>query len=285
MLALAVGQGAVWIKPVLLPALAVAMTLSTVSITNRDLASIKSTPRPILISLLLNYVIMGGIMLLMARWLINDSEIWAGFVTLAAMPPAISVTPYSYMLGGNTISSLMGTTGLYLAALGLTPGIMMLWLGANFVNPARLLLILAQLIVIPLGVSRLLLATGLAQNVIKWRDTAINWVFFITIYIIIGLNRQVFWEQPDVLLQVIIIAATYTFGLGHAIDFITRKLHIDRPSSTTWILMGTRKNTGLASVIALSFLGERATIPVAASAMFSLLYFVWLGFYLKKEVK
>lgn len=285
MLALAVGQGAVWIKPVLLPALAVAMTLSTVSITNRDLASIKSTPRPILISLLLNYVIMGGIMLLMARWLINDSEIWAGFVTLAAMPPAISVTPYSYMLGGDTVSSLMGTTGLYLAALGLTPGIMMLWLGANFINPARLLIILAQLIVIPLGVSRLLLYTGLAQNVIKWRDTAINWIFFITIYIIIGLNRQVFWEQPDVLLQVIIIAATYTFGLGHVIDFITRKLHIDRPSSISWILMGTRKNTGLASVVALAFLSERATIPVAASAMFSLLYFVWLGFYLKKEVK
>lgn len=117
MLALTVGQGAVRIKPGLLPALAVAMTLSTVSITNRDLASIKSTPRPILISLLLNYVIMGAIMLLMARWLINDSEIWAGFVTLAAMPPAISVTPYSYMLGGNTVSSLMGTTGLYLAVI------------------------------------------------------------------------------------------------------------------------------------------------------------------------
>ena len=285
MLALAVGQGAVWIEPVLLPALAVAMTLSTVSITNRDLASIKSTPRPILISLLLNYVIMGGIMLLMARWLINDSEIWAGFVTLAAMPPAISVTPFSYMLGGDTVFSLMGTTGLYLAALGLTPGIMMLLLGADFVNPARLLLILAQLIVIPLGVSRLLLYTGLAQSVIKWRDTAINWIFFITIYIIIGLNRQVFWEQPDILLKVVIISFVISFAVGHAIDFIARKLHIDRPSSTSWILMGTRKNTGLASVIALAFLGERATIPIAASAMFSLLYFVWLGFYLKKEVK
>ena len=284
-LALAVGQGAVWIKPVLLPALAVAMTLSTVSITNRDLASIKSTPRPILISLLLNYVIMGGIMLLMARWLINDSEIWAGFVTLVAMPPAISATLFSYMLEGDTVFSLIGTTGLYLAALGLTPGIMMLLLGADFVNPARLLLILVQLIVIPLAVSRLLLSAGLAQSVIKWRDTAINWIFFTTIYIIIGLTRQVFLEQPDVLFQVIIITITYTFGLGHAIDFITRKLHIDRPSGTSWILMGTRKNTGLASVIALAFLGERAIIPVAVSAMFSLLYFVWLGFYLKKEAK
>ncbi len=285
MLALAVGQGAVWIEPLLLPALAVAMTLSTVSITNRDLASLKTTPRPVLISLLLNYVVMGGIMLLMARWLINDSEIWAGFVTLAAMPPAISVTPFSYMLGGDTVFSLIGTTGLYLAALGLTPGIMILLLGADFVNPARLLLILVQLIVIPLAVSRALLSAGLAQSVIKWRDTAINWVFFITIYIIIGLNRQVFLEQPDILLKVVIISFVVTFAVGHAIEFITRKLDIDRPSSISWMVMGTKKNTGLASVIALTFRGERAAFPAAILSVFGVLTIVWWGFYFKKQAK
>jgi BASS family bile acid:Na+ symporter len=261
------------------------MTLSTVSITNRDLASIKSSPRPVLISLLLNYVIMGGIMLLMARWLINDSEIWAGFVTLAAMPPAIAVMPYSYMLGGDTVFSLFGTTGLYLVALGLTPGIMILLLGADFINPAKLLLILVQLIVIPLAVSRLLLSRGLAQNVIKWRDTAINWAFFTTIYIIIGLNRQVFFEQPGILFGVIIIAIALTFGLGHAIDFIARRLNIDRSTTISWIIMGTRKNTSLTSVIALAFLSERATIPAAVLAMFAVLFIVWMGFYFKKQVK
>lgn len=284
-LALAVGQGAVWIEPLLLPALAVAMTLSTVSITNRDLASLKTTPRPILISLLLNYVVMGGIMLLMARWLINDSEIWAGFVTVAAMPPAISVTPFSYMLGADTVFPLIGTTGLYLAALGLTPGIMMLLLGADFVNPARLLLILVQLIVIPLAVSRALLSAGLAQSVIKWRDTAINWIFFITIYIIIGLNRQVFFGQPDILLKVVIISFVVSFAVGHAIDFIARKLHIDRPSSISWMLMGTKKNTGLASVIALTFIGERAAFPAAILAVFGVLTIMWWGFYFKKQAK
>lgn len=261
------------------------MTLSTVSITNHDLASIKSSPRPIFISLLLNYLLMGGIMLLMARWLINDNQIWAGFVTLAAMPPAISVTPFSYMLGGDAVFPLFGTTGLYLAALGITPGMMVLLLGADLINPARLLLTLVQLIIIPLAVSRVLLSRGLAQSVIKWRDTALDWIFFTTIYIIIGINRQVFFEQPGILFEVIIIAMTLTFGLGYAIDFIARRLNIDQPTRINWIVMGTRKNTGLASVIALAFLGERATIPVAVSAMFSLLYFVWLGFYLKKQVK
>jgi BASS family bile acid:Na+ symporter len=258
------------------------MTLSTVSITNRDLASIKSSPRPILISLLLNYVVMGGIMLLMARWLINDSEIWAGFVTLAAMPPAITVTPFSYMLGGDPVFPLFGTTGLYLAALGLTPGMMVLLLGADFVNPARLLLILVQLIVIPLAVSRLLLSRGLAQSVFKWRDTAINWIFFITIYIIIGLNRQVFFEQPSILFGVIIITIVLTFGLGHAINLIARRLNIDRSTRISWMLMGTKKNISLASVIALTFLGEKAAFPAAIIAVFDISTIIWWGFYFKE---
>ena len=88
------------IESILVPVMAVNMTLSTISITNRDLASIKSNPRPLLISLLLSYAILGGIMLLIARWLINDSQLWAGFVTLAAIPPAISATAVSYILGG-----------------------------------------------------------------------------------------------------------------------------------------------------------------------------------------
>lgn len=224
-------------------------------------------------------------MLLMARWLINDSEIWAGFAILAAMPPAIAVTPYSYMLGGNTVFSLISTTGLYLAALGLTPGIMILLLGADYVNPARLLLILVQLIIIPLAISRVLLYKGLAQSIIKWRDTAINWAFFTTIYIIIGLNRQVFFEQPGILFGVIIISIALTFGLGHAIDFIARRLNIDRSTRISWIIMSTRKNAGLTSVIALAFLGERAAIPAGVLAMFGVLFIVWMGFYFKKQVK
>lgn len=286
MLGLAIGQGAVWTQPLLLPAMAVAMTLSTISITNRDLASLKAMPRPILISLLLNYVVLGGIMLLMARWLTNDSELWAGFVVFAAMPPAIAVVPYSYMLGGNTTFSLIGITGTYLVALGLTPAMIMLFLGADFLNPVKLLLMLMQLIVIPLAVSRILLFKGLTQRIDKWRDIVVNWCFFIVIFTIIGLNRQVFFGQFDVLFKIAIIAVTITFILGHAIEFITtRALHINRANSISLLLMGTRKNAGLASVIALAFLGERAAVPMAIWAIFGVLSIVWWGLYFKKKVK
>lgn len=284
-LGLTVGQGARWVEPLLLPVLAVAMTLSTISITNRDLTSIKSTPRPMLISLLLNYLAMGGAMILLARWLIDDNEIWAGFVTLAAMPPAIGVMPFTYILRGNLFFSLIGTTGLYLVALGLTPGIMILVLGTDLLNPMRLLLILVQLIIVPLLISRLILLTGLDKSIAKWQDTAVKWCFLITIYIIVGLNHQVFFTQPNILLKVVIIATAVTFVLGHAVYFIASRLKMDHPTSISWMVMSTKKNAGLASGIVIALIGQRAAFPAGIFAMFDVLTLLWWGFYFKKKLK
>jgi len=261
------------------------MTLSTISITNRDLASIKNTPRLIPIALLLNYVVLGGVMLLLARWLIVDGDILRGFLVIIAMPPAISVVPFSHILGGNIVFSLLGTTGLYLVALGLTPVITMLLLGTDLLKPTELLLMLVQLIVIPLGISRMLLFKGLAQSIDKWRDTAINWCFFIIIYTMVGLNQQIFFEQPDVLLRVVIIAAVSTFAIGHATQYIARKLHTDHPTSISCMLMSTRKNTGLASLVSIAFLSERAAFPAAVYAIVEISSFIWWGLYFKKQVK
>jgi len=165
-------------------------------------------------------------MLLLARWLITDPQIWAGFVTLAAMPPAIAVVPFSYMLGGNMVFSLIGTTGLYLAALGITPAMMLLLLGADYVNPLRLLTVLAQLIVVPLAVSRLLLSKGLAKRIAGWRDTAVTWSYFIVIFTIIGVNRQVFLTHHDILFEVVIISVIVTFGLAYIVDLAASRMHI-----------------------------------------------------------
>lgn len=283
MLGLALGQGADFIKPLLLPSVAVAMTLSTINITNRDLASIIRNPRTLLVSLLLNYVILSGVMLLMAKFILNDGELWAGFVTIAAMPPATSIVPFTYMLGGDIVFSLIGVAGLYLVAIALAPGMMVLSLGVDLVNPVKLLLTLLYLIIIPVAVSRLLLFKGLREAITKWQDTAVTWCYFTAAYIIIGSNQQFFFEQAGVLFRVLAIALTVTFVVGQLIFLTARKLHIDRSRSITFSVMATRKNTSLASAIAIAFLGQRASFPAAIYTIVQIIYLVWQGFYLKKR--
>jgi len=285
-LGLAVGEWlATWTQPLVLPAMMLVMTLSTASITSRDFISLKAMPGRILIALLLNYAVMGGILLLMGRWLINDSELWTGFVLIAAVPPPVAVVPWSYILGGDTFFSLMAMMGAYLVALVLTPAIMILFLGVDFFNPTELVFTLLQLIVIPLVASRILLFTGLTKRIERWRGTVVNWSFFVILSTIIGLNRAAFFGQFDVLLKIAIIAIATTFVLGYAIELIARAFHTNQATSISLILMGTMKNYGLAGVIALTLFSGRASIPGSICIVFAILRTLWLGFHFKKPTR
>jgi BASS family bile acid:Na+ symporter len=284
-LALTVGQGADWLEPLLLPVLGLAMALSTLDISNRDLTSMKTAPGPILISLLLNFVVLGGTLLLMSRWLINDEEIRAGFVILAAIPPAINVIPYTYILKGNMVFSLIGTTGLYIVALGLTPALMILLLGANYLDPWKLLIILAELIVAPLVVSRIIIATKLDRRMTGWRKTAVKGCFFTTIYIIIGVNREVVFGQRDILIRALIIWIVATPVLGHVFHFIAGKFGKDGPTRISWMVMSTRKNAGLASGIAIALIGDRVAFPAGIHVVVDVLTLLWWGFYLGRKAR
>ena len=281
-LGFAIGHLTVWLKPALLPILVIAMTLSMSTISNRDLASLRNKPHPIAVSFLLNYIIMSGILLLIGKWGVDDPVLWGGVVILAAMPPATSVTPFTYLLGGDTTFALTGTAGLYLLSLVLAPGITLSILGQHVIETSRLLLVLVQLIVVPLLLSRALISTGLGQRIAKWRTQALNWCYFVVIFVVIGLNREFFFQAPLTLVSIVAMSAVATFGLGTLVNLVSKKLNIDSTRRISWVVMSTRKNHTLASVIAIDLLGEKAALPSAMLAIFSALYFVWLSFYFKK---
>ena len=281
---LAVGEkGAVLTRPAVLPVLALIMTLSTTSITSREFASIKTMPRRILAALLINYIVMGGIILLMGRWLIDESELWTGLVVCAAMPPAIAAVPWSYILGGDTLFSLVSVVVAYLAALVVTPAIMIAFLGVGAVKPVELLILLGELILIPIIASRILLFTSLTRRIDRWRGTIVNWGFFIVLFTIIGLNRQAFFGEFDILLKLAIIAIVASFGLSYAIELIAKAFHVRQETIISLILVGAMKNFGLASGILLTLFSERATIPVSIMTVFFVSRTLWLGFHFKKS--
>lgn len=285
-LGLTIGEkGADLTQPAVLPVLALIMTLSTTSITSRDFASLKAMPGRMLVALLINYVVMGGIILLMGRWLIDDSELWTGLVVIAAVPPAIAAVPWTYILGGDTLFSLVSVLGAYLVALVLTPAIMIAFLGVGFFSPVELLILLGELILIPIIASRILLFTGLTKRIEKWRGTVVNWSFFVVLFTVIGVNRQAFFGQFDVLLKLIIIGITVSFVLSYAIELIARAFHAKQATIISLILVGAMKNFGLASGILLALFSERATIPSSIFITFGLLRTLWLGFHFKKPAQ
>jgi BASS family bile acid:Na+ symporter len=282
-LGLAIGeQGASLTQSAVVPLLALVMTLSMSGMTTREFTSIRTMPRRILVALLLTYVVTGGVLILMGRWLIHDDEILAGLIVLAAVPPAIASVPWSYVLGGDTLFSLIALMASYLVAMVVTPAIMMTFLGITSYNPIELLILLGQLIVLPIAISRILIATRVTEYIARWKNTVANWSFFVVIFTVIGLNRQAFFTEPDILLRLSIIAVVVSFGLSYIIEYGARALHVKQETVISLILVGTMKNFGLASGILLALFSERAAIPSSIMVIFFLLRTLWLGFHFKK---
>jgi bile acid:Na+ symporter, BASS family len=238
---LLLGQGATWTKPLVLPAPALVMTLSTMGVRRDALRSGQGLWRPVLSGLLLNSVMLGGVLLGLSFFMISEAAMIDGFVLLVAVPPAIAVIPFTNFLQGNTAFSLLGTVACYLGALVITPCITLAFFGTGFIEPWSLITIIAQLILVPLILARILLWSPLGQRLETVKGTIINWSFFLVMYTIVGFNREFFFTRPFILLPVVVIAVASTFMLEGLIEKVGRFMNLDRLTLTSLVLLGSLK--------------------------------------------
>jgi BASS family bile acid:Na+ symporter len=283
-LGLAIGKpGASLVQPTVLPLLALVMVISALGISRRQFTSVKRVSRVILFSLLLNYVMLGGVILLLAKWFITDYEIWVGFVALALVPPATAVVPFSYALGGDVSFALIGMTGAYLAALIIMPVGLAYLLGSQIFNPLSLLLVLGELIVIPIIVSRALLYLGVSRYIERHRGVIVNWSLSIITFSIIGVNRQAFISDFDVLIKTSVIAFVTSFLLAYLLEMGAKALRVKHETTVSIMMMGTTKNWSMAGGLLLAFYSERSAIPPSIFVFFAIFMIVWLEYRFRKR--
>ena len=282
LLALAAGfcvpQAAPMMSHLVLPALALAMALSTMEIGNEAFARPRALLFPALIGIVMNYVVLGNVLIGLSALMIRDETLWIGFVLLAAVPPAIAVIPFSGFLRGNAWISLIGTVGGYLGALIIMPIMALTLLRSVTFDPLKLLMIMLELIVLPLVLSRLLIRKGWKGRIDPYRGTVVNWSFFVVMYTLMGLNRDLLVHQAESFLPVVLIALLSMFLLGLLIDWICRLFHVPKETRTSLVLLGTLKNQGLSSGLALTLFTQEAAIPSVVSTVIMIGYVMWLDF-------
>jgi BASS family bile acid:Na+ symporter len=232
---------------------------------------------PALSGIAINYLLLSGTILGMSALFIHDKNLWNGFVLIAAVPPGVAVIPFTYFLNGNRFFSLVGTMGAYLGALIITPLFALGFLGTTFITPVGLFLIMGELILLPFVVAQVLVRTGASKRIDPFKGTITNWSFFVVTYTIVGLNRQVFLDQPLSLLPVGLIALASTFLLGWAIERIGKSFRLDPTTVTSLVLLGTIKNYGLAGGLSLALFSRQTAVPATVSTMFMTVYIIWLG--------
>ena len=167
---------------------------------------------------------------------------------------------FTIFLKGDLLYSLIGTLGCYLGALFITPTLIWFLIGPG-VDVQILFFTLIELIILPLIVSRVIQYVKQAERITQITGALTNWSFFIIVYTVIGLNRDVFLRQPVSLLPIAIIVAIVTFVLGYLIERVEYYLRLEPMKITSLVLLGTYKNTGFAAGLALALFNQQAALP------------------------
>lgn len=225
-------------------------------------------------SFLLNYIIMGGLMLLICHFLFPSSELWIGCVLLAAAPPGPSVVPFSAIMKGNVNVSVIGLFGLHIFAIVFAPLILILFTGNSNISVFLIFGILIKTIVIPIVISRALRHKSVYPKAVKLRPNVINWGFFLIILPIVGQSKEVMMLKPELIWQSIVLFVLTMFVAGFLYYFFSLKKNKIISETISYTFFLTTKSSAFAAVVVFASGNVLASIPSAVHAFFVTIFFL-----------
>ncbi len=258
--------------------LAIVMTFSLSGLSFRSLFPIKTVIKPMLIGILLNYLIFGVLILIVASLFFDvKSDLFIGFVIIAATPPGVAIIPFSVKLNGDLNYSIVGVFGAFLASIFLTPAIIEFFVGNGSVDSMQLFKIMMLLIVLPFGISRLLRQKQFLKTVEKTRGQVIDIGFALIIYASIGINNHVFFNDFYLLFKINLVFFIVMFFGSYVFKFIIKNKVSPAKAISTRLLFAI-KSSGFAVVTAMELFGDRVAIPATVMSVLVLVYLFALIF-------
>lgn len=257
--------------------LAFTMTFSMTGLNLSLLNDYKKVLRPMFVGILFNYIIFGSVLLAIARLLMPSDELFYGFVVIVAAPPGVAIIPFSYMLRGKIDYAIIAVTGGFLASVVLAPLIVEVFAKSKGIQPFHLFVTMLQLVVVPLLIAQLLRLKRILPFIQKIRGKVVDWGFALLIFVAVGVNRQVFFTNPIILILVFTTIFLTIFGLGVFHEIIAKKLKVDDSERITQSMLIAIKSSGFSVFTALSLFGQEAAIPSAVLAIVVLFYLIYLS--------
>ncbi|MGE0078182.1 MAG: bile acid:sodium symporter family protein [Bacteroidales bacterium] len=271
------GDKASLLKGFTFPALAITMTFSMTGMRMNQMLNISGIYKPMLMGILLNYVLFSLVLLPLAWWLMPTPELFYGFVVIAAAPPGVAIIPFSYILKGDVVYAIISVVGAFIGSIFIAPLLVNIFVASGGIDSLELFLMMVQLVVLPLLISRFLLWKPLFRYVEPIRGKVVDWGFAILIFVAVGLNREVFFTNHYLLLKVSAVLLFTTFVVGFVYSKIAIKVGVLPEKVVTQSMLVAIKSSGFSVFTALSLFGKEAAIPSAVMAVVVLLYLIYLS--------
>ncbi|MBN1677646.1 MAG: bile acid:sodium symporter [Candidatus Thermoplasmatota archaeon] len=256
-------------KEVSMASLAILMTLSLSTVRIGDARGREHVDHS-LKALIINYGFLTALILLIGAFF--EDEYWWGWVLMAAAPSAISVVPFTTILGGKTSKALFSTSVNYLAALVLMPVITLLLIGSA-VSSTSLVTSILLLIVLPMAASRAVMRLRLSRPL---NTSLTNICFAVLIFAVTGANRDAFVGEPMLVVAISAACVLRTFGTGLGTEWLTRRLRMPKEERITYVLFASYKNLGLTATLAIALFEPLVAVPATICIVFEVVWVIFL---------
>jgi BASS family bile acid:Na+ symporter len=253
--------------------LMVMMSLSLTALQLKGLR-VRNHGKAIRNAFLLSFVLSSGITVLMS--FLFEGDLRVGWIIEAAVPSAVSVVPFTYILKGDLEPTLVSSAVLYFIALAFTPLLTLLFLGQP-IDQLTLLEYVGILILLPLAISRFMRRIEITP---ENKTATINLAFFVLIVAVAGPNRQVFFTDPVLLSGLAAVAFVRIFVVGLLWNWYLKRKGAPRKRRVPEVLFATYKNTGMAATLAIGLIGPAAAVPATVCTLIEISWLIFLSKYL-----
>lgn len=246
--------------------------LMTISLSNVKLGETRGRDhvKDALLALALNYGLLTIVILALGS--VFDEKLRWGFVLMAAAPSAISIVPFTTILGGKTSRALFSTSVNYIAALGLMPAISLLLIGSA-VSVESLITSLLLLIVMPMALSRGVMRLHPPKSA---STIVMNVAFAVLIFAVAGSNRDAFFGDLAIVAAIAVVCVIRTFGTGLGVEFVLRRLGMPKEDRISSVLFSSYKNLGLTATLAIALFEPVVAVPATIGIVLEVVWVIFL---------
>lgn len=262
-------------KEISMASLAILMTLSLSNVRLGEARS-KDHAKDAAIALIINYGMLTAVILLLGSMFPED--LWWGWVLMAAAPSAVSVVPFTTIMGGRTSKALFSTSVNYVVALGLMPLITLALIGSA-VSVESLVTSLLLLIVLPMAISRFLTRVRVEKRTMS---VAMNLSFAVLIFAVAGSNRDAFFEDIWIVLAISVASVVRTFGTGLGTEYLLRGRGVPKDERIPHVLFASYKNLGLTATLAIALFEPVVAVPATICIVFEVVWVIFLVRFYKR---
>jgi BASS family bile acid:Na+ symporter len=227
---------------------------------------------------IMNYLVLGNFIILSSIFLIQNQELWIGMMLIAAVPPPVDIILLGDLLRTDKTSTFTSLAGAYLGALIIIPLIGLGFFKYILPNYWNIILIVLGLILLPLALSRIAVEKTWDKIIEPYEETIIDYCCFIVFYTITAGSRNLLMHWSPDLIIIASIAFVSIFFFAFAIRKIGLYFHSNENKITSFLLMGTMKDCGLAGGIAIILFNREVAFPSLIFAIFTFIYINWFKY-------